>query len=311
MIKPKESIRLESVNRFLRQLSFVTGEAMTNLRRSGWMTWVVVSTMVVSLSVLGGFWLLLTDLQHIGKSIGSQVEVWAFLRDGTSPGDMSREVAAQAGVTRVTVVTKDEAWASMKEELKNQMDFSHLDSVNPLPDALKVRVATPQDAPGLVEKLKVMAGVEEVRYSESLIRRLQEIGRAVRVVGGVIILILSVATLAIVVNTIRLAVNARRNEIEIMRLVGAPNWIVKFPFLLEGVLFGLISVLLSAGLLYGWRYISLRQVENLFAFLPISHDYWVVMEVSGYLALVGIALGGMGSLFSVRRYLGRNGIRQT
>lgn len=301
---------MESVERFLRQLRFVSGEAFTNLRRSGWMTWVVVSTMVVALSVLGGFWMLLSDLNHVGKSVGSQVEVWAFLRNGTSPGDVSREVAAQPGVSRVTVVTKDEAWAAMKAELKDQMDFSHLDSGNPLPDALKIRVETPNDAPALVEKLNVMEGVEEVRYSESLIRRLQEIGRAVRVVGGVIILILSVATLAIVVNTIRLAVNARRNEIEIMRLVGAPNWIVNFPFLLEGMIFGLISVILSAGLLWGWRYLSLRQVENLFAFLPISHDYWVVVEISGYLALVGVALGGLGSVFSVRRYLGRNSARQ-
>ena len=294
---------MESLNRFGRQLIFCAREAGISFFRAGWMSWVVISTMVVALSVLGGFWLLLSDLNGLAKQVGSQVEVLAFIKEGVDASPVIQQAQGAVGVTKVHLVPKSEAWAKMQGELKGQMDFKHLEDVNPLPDTIEVTVATPQDAGRVADWLRALPGVEDVKYSQDLVNRLRELSRAVRVVGGVIILVLSVATLAIVVNTIRLAVNGRRGEIEIMRLVGASSWIIRMPFLLEGMIFGMISSALTAAALFGWRTLSLRQIQTLFAFLPINEDMAVVGEIVLWLMPIGIALGALGSALSVHRYL--------
>ncbi len=294
---------MESLKRFGRQLIFCLREAGISFVRAGWMSWVVISTMVVALSVLGGFWLLLSDLNGLAKQVGSQVQVMAFIKDNTDPSPVIQQAQGAVGVTKVHLVTKAEAWSRMQEELRGQMDFTHLQDVNPLPDTIEVTVATPSDAGRVADWLRALPGVEDVKYSQDLVNRLREVSRAVRVVGGVIILVLSVATLAIVVNTIRLAVNGRRSEIEIMRLVGASSWIIRMPFLLEGMIFGLIASTLTAGMLVGWRTLSLRQIQTLFAFLPVNDDLRIVGEISLWLVPVGIALGAIGSALSVHRYL--------
>lgn len=294
---------MESLKRFGRQIVFCSREAVISFVRAGWMSWVVISTMVVSLAVLGGFWLLLSDLNGLTRQVGSQVEVLGFLKDNADPHPVLQQAQGAVGVTKVKLIPKSEAWEEMQQDLKGQMDFSHLDSVNPLPDTIQVTVATPQDAGRVADWLRALPGIEDVKFSQDLIDRLREVSRAVRLIGGVIILVLSVATLAIVVNTIRLAVNARRGEIEIMRLVGATNWIVRMPFLLEGMIFGLISSVLSAGLLLGWRTLSVRQIQTLFAFLPMSDDMTIVGEIALWLIPIGVALGALGSALSVHRYL--------
>lgn len=294
---------MESLKRFGRQVIFCSQEAITSFIRAGWMSWVVISTMVVSLCVLGGFWLLLSDLNGIARQVGSQVEVMGFIKDGVDPTPVVQQAMGAVGVTKVHLIPKAEAWAKMQEDLKGQMDFRHLADVNPLPDTIQVTVATPQDAGRVADWLRALPGVEDVKYSQDLVNRLRELSRAVRVIGGVIILVLSVATLAIVVNTIRLAVNARRGEIEIMRLVGAASWLIRLPFLLEGMVFGLIASVLTSGLLFGWRTLSVRQVQTLFAFLPMNEDFGVVREIALWLIPIGVALGALGSALSVHRYL--------
>lgn len=294
---------MESLKRFGRQIVFCSREAVISFVRAGWMSWVVISTMVVSLGVLGGFWLLLNDLNGLSRQVGSQVEVVAFLKDNVDPSPVLQQAQGAVGVGKVKLIPKSEAWAEMQRELKGQMDFSHLDAVNPLPDAVQVTVTQPQDAPRVADWLRALPGVEDVKFSQDLVDRLREVSRAVRLIGGVIILVLSVATLAIVVNTIRLAVNARRGEIEIMRLVGAANWIIRMPFLLEGMIFGLLSGITTSALLFGWRALSVRQIQTLFAFLPISEDLAVVWEISLWLLPIGVTLGALGSALSVHRYL--------
>lgn len=294
---------MESLKRFGRQIVFCSREAVISFVRAGWMSWVVISTMVVSLGVLGGFWLLLNDLNGLSRQVGSQVEVVAFLKDNVDPSPVLQQAQGAVGVAKVKLIPKSEAWAEMQRELKGQMDFSHLDAVNPLPDAVQVTVTQPQDAPRVADWLRALPGVEDVKFSQDLVDRLREVSRAVRLIGGVIILVLSVATLAIVVNTIRLAVNARRGEIEIMRLVGAANWIIRMPFLLEGMIFGLLSGIATSALLFGWRALSVRQIQTLFAFLPVTEDLAVVWEISFWLLPIGVTLGALGSALSVHRYL--------
>ena len=235
MIKRRGYIRLESLNRKLRQLSFVGVDTWSNFRRSGWMSWIVVSTMVVALSVLGGFWLMINDLNTLTKSVGSQMEVTAFLKDGTPLETYVNEAKGIPSVTEVNLVTKEEAWSSLQSDLKNEMSFESMNDENPLPDAVRVSVASAEQVASVADRLKAMENTEEVSYGYALVERLQEVTQVIRLIGLVITVILGIATVAIIVNTIHLAVSSRQNEIEIMRLVGASHWFIRIPFILEGV----------------------------------------------------------------------------
>ena len=174
---------MESLKRFSRQVWFALTEAGVSFVRAGWMSTVVISTMVVALSVLGGFWLLMNDLNGIAKQVGSQVEVLAFVRDGIDPSPVLQQAQGAVGVTKVKLITKAEAWTKMQEDLKGSMDFRHLEGVNPLPDSIEVTVATPADASRVADWLRALPGVEDVKYSQDLVKRLREVARAVRALG--------------------------------------------------------------------------------------------------------------------------------
>jgi len=295
---------MEALNKFTRQFLYTISEAFTNIVRSGWMCWVVISTMVVSLSVLSGFWLIINDVNSIVKSIGSQLQIIVFLNNGTNSDEIGNKIEQIEGVAQIKIISKAQAWEEFQQEMKGKMEFSNLTGINPLPDTIQVTLVTANAAGKVAQQIQSLSGIEEVKYSEDLVRRLREISNLTFKIGILITAILSVATLAIVVNTIRLAVNSRRNEIDIMRLVGASNWFIRMPFLLEGLFFGLISSIFSGFVLAVWRYFSFNQIQNVFPFLPLTEDYNVVIHISGWMILIGIGMGLLGSMISIHRYLG-------
>ena len=295
---------MEAVNKLTRQLAFTMSESFINFVRSGWMAWVVISTMVVSLSVLSGFWLVIQDVNTIVKTISSQVQIIVFLRDSTAPEEVVGKIEQIGGVAQIKIIPKAQAWEEFQQEMKDKIDFNNLVGVNPLPDTLQVTLVNANIATKVAGDIKALPGIEEVKYSEDLVTRLREINRSIGIIGIFIVALLSVATMAIVINTIRLAVNSRRNEIQIMRLVGAPHWFIRMPFLLEGLFFGIISSIISGFVLAGWRFFSFNQIQAIFPFLPLKEDYGVVMNICLWMILVGIGIGLIGSLLSIHRYLG-------
>lgn len=295
---------MEALNKFTRQLLYTISEAFINVGRSGWMCWVVISTMVVSLSVLSGFWLIINDVNTIVKAIGNQLQIIVFLNNGIDKEDIKNKIEQIEGVAQIKIISKEQAWEEFQQEMKTKMNFSNLVGINPLPDTLQVNLVSANVAGKVAQQIVTMPGIEEVKYSEKLVQRLKEINNSISIIGLIITAILSVATLAIVINTIRLAVNARRDEIDIMRLVGASNWFIRMPFLLEGLFFGLISSIFSGFVLAMWRFFSFNQIQNIFPFLPLTEDYNVVINIALWMLFIGIGMGLLGSMISIHRYLG-------
>lgn len=295
---------MESIKRFWRQLGFIGEEALASITRSGWMSWVVVMTMAVSLTILGGFWLLADDLHSLARSVGSKVEIMVFLKDDASVNELTSQIRSLDGVREVIVIPKDEAWTSLQKEMKGRVRFDAL-LENPLPDTVRVKMETSEDTPEVAAAIANMTGVEDLNWGQGLHAKIQQIATFTRLIGLLITGLLMAATFAVIGNTIRLAVQSRRKEIEIMQLVGAGEAFIHSPFLLEGMLFGLAGALLTGGALAGWRVFIITKLQELFPFVPLEASPVAVFKVLGYLVAIGVGLGAMGSWVSVQRHLRR------
>ena len=281
---------MESIKRFWRQIGFIGEEALASITRSGWMSWVVVMTMAVSLTILGGFWLLSEDLYGLARSVGSKVEIMVFTKDSANPAQMAADIRAMDGVQEVGIIPKDEAWASLQKDMKGR---------------LRVKVLDSDDTPDVAAAIATMSGVEDLNWGQSLHAKIQQIATFTRLIGILITGLLMAATFAVIGNTIRLAVQSRRKEIEIMQLVGAGEAFIHSPFLLEGMLFGLTGALLTGGALAGWRVFIITKLQELFPFVLLDASPLAVVKVLGYLIAIGVGIGALASWFSVRRHLRR------
>ncbi|MFN8670549.1 MAG: permease-like cell division protein FtsX [Candidatus Sericytochromatia bacterium] len=294
---------MESINKYIRQLQFTFNEAYTNFIRSGWMAWIVITTMTASMTVFGAFIMILQDISFMSNSVASRVQIVAFLKQDAMMEKTQAQVSTIEGVTKVEMISKDKAWQELKKELKNSMEFENIKNQNPLPDTLQITIKNPKEIDDVAKRIKNNSDIESVKYNKELADYIIQAARIVRLIGTIITLLFGFATLAIIVNTIRLAVNSRRNEIEIMRLVGATNWFIRLPFLLEGIIFGFVSAILTSILLVVWRTFSLSQIKLFLPFIPIEEQPSFLNDIIMLTVLVSVLVGFSGSAFSVTRYL--------
>lgn len=207
------------------------------------MNWAAVSTITVLLLLLGLSLQLGWQLDRLVGQFGNQLEINLFLEPGVPGATLVPYVQPLAGVNEVTVITQDEAWNNLSEEL----DLPDLDTLkdqfqgNPLVDELRVKASNPKVVPALVEKLKTLGGVETVQYRPDLVERLEALNRGLGGLGLTIVALLTATALAVITTTIRLVILAQRREIEIMQLVGATSTWICLPFLLQGLTFGSVG----------------------------------------------------------------------
>jgi cell division transport system permease protein len=273
------------------------------MARSAWMSWLVIVTIAVSLSILGGFWLVVQDLRSVSYEVGAKVPISAFLPDEADPKGVELAIRELPDIASVKLVTKEQAWKEMQQDMRSRMTFDTLLDANPLPNTFVVHTANPEATPAVAERIAKLQGVEDVQYGADLLRKIAEFSTFIRMAGLTISAILGVASLAVIMNTIRLAVMARRREIEIMHLVGASNAFIAWPFLLEGMLFGLFGAMLTAAALVSWRYFTFAKWQELFPFVPMTLDFVSTAQVLTYLTVIGMGLGALGSALSVRKHI--------
>jgi cell division transport system permease protein len=228
-----------------------------------------------------------------------------YLRDNISRNDidiLNMSIAQISGVRKIQFVSKEEAWRQFRENYSTLRLDEFMDD-NPLPNSFKVEVADLSFIHLVANQLRNLNGVEEVNYGGDLAERMAVFIRIVTLAGVIIIFLLFSSTLMIVVNTIRLTVVARENEINIMSLVGASRSFVKYPFIFEGMLLGLLSSMLSMVLLkIGYNVIVVR-LERLLPLLPINLNSMEINLVFVLVFFTGIFLGWLGSYFSVSKTL--------
>ncbi|HYU48413.1 MAG TPA: permease-like cell division protein FtsX [Candidatus Limnocylindria bacterium] len=290
-------------------IAFSLRRAWQGFWRNGVMSLAATATMILMLLLLAGFWVIQTGLTAGLEFVEQKVQVVAELKEPVAQfrvDDLRLRVSQLPEVASVEYVTKEEAIARFREreKQKGHEDLTQYLDTNPLPASLQVTLRDPNIYGNVVDFLKAEAIVAKVDPVESYVNRLLTVTTILRTAGVVILGLVGLTVLFIIINTIRLAVVARSEEIEIMRLVGASDAFVRWPFIFEGALVGGIGAAVTL-VLFALAADPLSGVmTSFFEVLPLQLGS-LVRDVVVLTVGAGLGLGSLGAWLSVRSYLAR------
>lgn len=291
----------------LRTKEYFIREAFVSIRRNGLMSLAAISTVAISLLVLGLFLVLVFNINNMASMLESQVQITVYVKDEVSNDKMTElkgQLAKLTGVTKVGFTSKEQAMKDFRKRLGDQKDLlDSLGEVNPLPNSFAVHVDKPENLKPIAEKIKKLENIESMRFGQEIIEQLFKVTYFIRVGGLVLIVFLTFATLFIVSNTIRLTVFARRKEVSLMKYVGATDWFIRWPFLLEGMILGLVGggvACILIGVVYS---VIVEQIHSTLAFMPILPKQPLLGNVSLLIVFLGMTIGAIGSFISLKKFL--------
>ncbi|MGG4554870.1 permease-like cell division protein FtsX [Paenibacillus humicus] len=291
-------------------------EGSKNVFRNGWMSVASVTSIVVSLFILGVFILLVLNVNAFADDADSMVQIKTYLNsnvDDSMREKLHNDIAAMEEVSKVTFISKAEGLKDFREQLGEEgkdLLEGYDENTNPIPDTLQVEVVEPTTVPFVASKIEQLntkypdEPIYKVRYGQGTTEKLFKITRAVRNIGFAFVAGLGLMAMFLISNTIRVTILARRREIGIMKLVGATNMFIRWPFFVEGALIGLIGSVITVGVLFfGYNQLAISVKEDItLAFHLVSLDE-VGFQIGVLLIGLGLLIGIWGSTVSIRRFL--------
>ncbi len=297
---------------------YFISEAFSSFRRNWVMSLVAVITIYLSLLLVGVFVVTGMLINKVVTSVEEKVNITVFLKDGAASTDVDALQKAilgdTANVKGVEYVSKEQALLRFKQQMQDSPEIVKQLESNPLPASLEVSLNDPKTVKAVVATIKANPSFPKViahpddsekdlRYGQQIIDRLFAFTRVIRIVESVFIAMLGIVSVVLIGNTIRLAIYARRREIGIMRLVGAGNWFIRTPFLLEGMLQSVIGALLAVLTLVALQFFVMPKIEAVLQFLHLTLSSAAIAQLAGILLLSGVLIGLAGSSVALRRYL--------
>ena len=292
----------------LNSIRYILRETFNSMKRNPWLSIASVLTVMVSLVILGFSVFFLANASNMAKSFESQLEVAAFVKSGTAPADieaLQTQIRGLPGVASVTIVTKEQALTDFGKTMGDSQSnlLTDLGGTNPFPDKLTVKATDPQNVKTLAATMSTLPGVDKVRYGQGFVDQLLRFTQWLRWIGLGVVGAFGIAAIVLISINVKMNVFSRRREIQIMKLVGASNSFVRWPFLIEGMVLGLIGGALAAGIVgMGYNWITMY-VQSTLTFLPVVQNGLLFRQVSVGLLLAGMAMGAIGSGFSLQKFL--------
>ncbi len=293
------------------RVGYFAKEAVDSFRHNMVIGFAAIVVVLFSLLLVGGFVLMTQFIGQVATDIEQKVEIEVFMKDSAPKEDVyaiERKIKALKDVDSVEYISKKEALEIFVKRNRNNQDLIQDLPGNPLPASYRVFLKNPQKVEDVAEKINLFSekegSIESMNYGRDYVRKIFAVTNWLRFLMLAGIILLSVVSLMLIANTIRLAIYARRKEIAIMRLVGASNWFIRWPFLLEGIIEGLAGSLLAIGVLATLRYIFQSKLESSLQFLAsvqISPAFFQNLLV--ILLASGMLIGAAGSMIALRRYL--------
>lgn len=282
-------------------------ETFNSIKRNQLMSIASVSTVALSLLVLGMFLLMVLNANNLAKYLENQVQVTVYMQEGVSSTNLAaahKTLEQMPGVVKVTDVTKEQALERFKERLGDQQRL--LDAIgedNPFPYSYDVQVDKPERIAELVPDIEKIEGVETAKFGREVVEHLFQLTKILRIGGIFLVVLLAIATLFIISNTIRITVFARRREVSIMKYVGATNWFIRWPFLLEGMLMGFVGAIIASLCLVQIYLMLQTRIYSSLAFFPLIPSWPFLGYLTIFLIGVGTFIGAAGSSISLRKFL--------
>jgi cell division transport system permease protein len=284
-------------------------ESFKNLGRNGWMTFASISAVTVTLLLVGVFLVVMLNIQHFTKQVEKDVEIRVHIDLTATDADkeaLRKQIEAIPEVGSVTYSSKDEELQKLIKSFGEEgSSFKLFEQDNPLSDVFIVKTKEPTDTVKVAKKIEKFKFADKVKYGQGQIEKLFATTKVIRNIGLGLIIGLLFTAMFLISNTIKITIFARRREIEIMRLVGATNGFIRWPFFLEGLWLGVLGALLPITVVlsaYSYVFNLLHpKLENTFVqLLPFYPFAW---QIGGVLLLLGACIGIWGSMVSVHRFL--------
>lgn len=281
-------------------------ESLKSLGRNGWMMFASASAVTITLLLVGVFFVIMMNMNKIASDIENDVEIRVHIDLTATKQDQTNMHNQIQNIPEVKSIT----FSSKEQELQDLIkkmgkDFELFKQDNPLYDVFVVKTKNPTDTPKVAKRIEQMDHVESAIYGKGKVERLFNVLNISRNVGIVLVIGLLFTAMFLISNTIKITIFARRKEIEIMKLVGATNWFIRWPLVLEGIWLGILGSILpilivSIGYYYAHKIIAPRLAGQ---FIQILNFNPFVFEVSALLLVIGIFIGIWGSAMSIRRFL--------
>lgn len=298
-------------------ISRITKLGLTNFWRNRWLSLASTLVMTLTLLIISMFVVMTMVINRTTDRIKAKMDITVYFKDSATTediADLQQKLAGRADVKEVQYISKEEALQIWQERQKNQRIRELVTSdENPLPRSLAVKSTDPENLNNIADYLAsedFIPIIHKISYEENkvIIDKLLAITSFVKKMGWLFSGVFIIVSILVILNTIRLAIFTRKNEIEIMRLVGASDRFIKVPFIVEGVLYGLIACVLAIILMWigiyviiaplVTRYLGELVTENLITFFNHYIFYIILLQF-----LVGIIVGIGCSMFSIRKYL--------
>lgn len=291
----------------LQTIEYYFREVLVSMIRNRWMSFASISTVAVALFVLGVFLILVMNMNKMASSLESQVQISVYINDALPEAgrkEIERMTRELKSVSAIEYVPREVALKTLQERLgDNKKILDALGEANPLPNAYLVTVKSAEDVKKTATAIADLYGVDEVKYGQDVAANLFEMTHLMRVFGVILMGLLLFATVFIISNTIRLTVFARRKEIAIMKYVGATDWFIRWPFILEGVGLGLIGGSVSALTLRSFYSAMVEKIYETLTFFPMVEQYPFMNYLTLALIGAGIIIGILGSTVSLKRFM--------
>jgi len=295
-------------------LWYCTCQGLKNLKRNRMFTWASIGTMTACIFLFGIFYFMISNFRYMVDNAESTVGITVFFDEGISQeqiDEIGTKIKARDEVKECTYISPEEAWEKCKESMfKGQEDLMDTFSEdNPLKDSAsyEIYLNNIEKQEQFVRFAKSLDGVRQVNNAEQTAKGLTSFNKLVAYISGTIIIILVCVAIFLISTAVTTGISIRREEIRIMRLVGASDFFVKFPFIVEGMFIGLIGTIIPLGILYvlynriiAYILSKFDLLANLLTFLSVKHVFATLIPVS---FVIGIGIGFIGSYITVRKHL--------
>lgn len=296
---------------------YFLAEAVISLRRNIMMGIAAISTVAISLFVVGLFVFIAYDFRAVVNAVERQVEISVYLKDTVTPeakDEMQQEIASWSDVRSVIYTSKDEALQKFVGMVGENSEIVREIQGNPFPASFEISLNNPRDVEEVAGRFmesedSYVEGVDEVVYGKQYVGKLFSITTILGVIIGLVVILLLFSAVILIYNTIRLAIYSRRKEVEVMKLVGASNWFVTWPFVFEGIIQGIFGGLVAVFLIWLTNQFVLIKAEQ--AIINTLHIWNLAVlgenpvQATVFLSVIimGVLIGAGGSVVALRRFL--------
>lgn len=277
----------------LRIIYRITLEAVYGIKRTGWINLAIITTMAAILTIFGALFRVTLSLPAFVEALGNSLEISVYIKSDSNTDAVAKEVRQIEHVDRVKIIPKEKSWSDLRRE------FDVADMENPLPDTLHVKVDKPENINDVFNKIKTYNGVEDLNYAQDIAKKMQLFNNVIHSTTLIVVILVAILTITIINNTIQLVIQSRKEEIEIMRLMGVSNWYIKIPLILQGAIYGFAGAFISLFPLNGVNNLLIK-VHQFFAVPnPILANNIVILV----LFIIAVGFGAGGSMISIKKHL--------